>query len=100
MSHRFTLVLALVAVCSSFASAQSLNPSWIYSSFLGGTGADTIAAQTTARTPRRMRLCNSPIMRRRVVTGISRPCVELLARNTSIASIPAPRLEDSRHLVG
>jgi hypothetical protein len=47
MSRRFTIALAFV-VASSLASAQSsLNPSWIYSSYFGGSGSDTITAQTS-----------------------------------------------------
>lgn len=46
MSFRFTIALAFVAVCSVFTSAQSsLNPSWTYSSYFGGNGADTAGAE-------------------------------------------------------
>ncbi len=47
MSFRTTFALALVAVCSSLAAAQSsLPPSWTYSSYFGGSAADGISAQT------------------------------------------------------
>ena len=46
MSFRASFVVAFVAVCSIFASAQSLPPSWDDSTYLGGTGNDVIAAQT------------------------------------------------------
>src|SRR5579872_2749499 len=44
MSVRFTIIL--VTVCCTLASAQSLNPSWIYSSYLGGSGADSAGVET------------------------------------------------------
>jgi len=46
MSFRTLLAITCIAVCSAFASAQNLNPSWIYSSYFGGSGADTAGAET------------------------------------------------------
>jgi hypothetical protein len=47
MSSRPWLALTFAVVCSAVASAQSLNPSWTYSSYFGGNAGDSISAQTS-----------------------------------------------------